>query len=100
MEISGRVLDSELNALEGASVRLERVGKTFANGVVVSYRGSWVSSDEPTYWAGDWRMECGGRRRFPGRRGRYRLYSDSQWNCRSASSRRDAPEIPEGWTNE
>lgn len=31
---------------------------TFANGVVVSYRGSWVSSDEPTYWAGDWRMEC------------------------------------------
>jgi predicted dehydrogenase len=31
---------------------------TFANGVVVSYRGSWVSSDEPTFWAGDWRMEC------------------------------------------
>lgn len=31
---------------------------TFENGVVVSYRGSWVSSDEPTYWAGDWRMEC------------------------------------------
>jgi predicted dehydrogenase len=30
---------------------------TFANGVVVSYRGSWVSSDEPTFWAGDWRME-------------------------------------------
>jgi predicted dehydrogenase len=31
---------------------------TFGNGVVVSYRGSWVSSDERTYWAGDWRMEC------------------------------------------
>jgi predicted dehydrogenase len=31
---------------------------TFENGVVVSYRGSWVSSDEPTFWAGDWRMEC------------------------------------------
>jgi predicted dehydrogenase len=31
---------------------------TFENGVIVSYRGSWVSSDEPTYWAGDWRMEC------------------------------------------
>lgn len=31
---------------------------TFENGVVVSYRGSWVSSDEPTAWAGDWRMEC------------------------------------------
>lgn len=31
---------------------------TFENGTVVSYRGSWVSSDERTYWAGDWRMEC------------------------------------------
>lgn len=30
---------------------------TFADGTVVSYRGSWVSSDERTYWAGDWRME-------------------------------------------
>lgn len=31
---------------------------TLDNGVIVSYRGSWVSSDEPTFWAGDWRMEC------------------------------------------
>lgn len=31
---------------------------TFPDDVVVSYRGSWVSSDEPTYWAGAWRMEC------------------------------------------
>lgn len=31
---------------------------TFENGIVVSYRGSWVSSDQETLWAGDWRMEC------------------------------------------
>lgn len=31
---------------------------TFADGTVVSYRGSWVSSDQRTYWTGDWRMEC------------------------------------------
>ncbi|MCO5219919.1 MAG: hypothetical protein M9909_13935, partial [Thermomicrobiales bacterium] len=31
---------------------------TFANGVVVSYRGSWMSSDAPTFWAGEWKMEC------------------------------------------
>ena len=31
---------------------------TFTNGVVVSYRGSWMSSDTPTYWAGDWKLEC------------------------------------------
>lgn len=30
---------------------------TFANGQILSYRGSWVSSGEPTHWAGDWRME-------------------------------------------
>lgn len=30
----------------------------FTNGVVVSYRGSWMSSDTPTYWAGDWKLEC------------------------------------------
>lgn len=43
---------------------------TFANGVVVSYRGSWVSSDEPTFWMGDWRMECAdGLIRWTGRQG-------------------------------
>ncbi|MCO5226343.1 MAG: Gfo/Idh/MocA family oxidoreductase [Thermomicrobiales bacterium] len=31
---------------------------TFTNGVVVSYRGSWMSSDTPTFWAGEWKMEC------------------------------------------
>ncbi len=30
---------------------------TFANGQIVSYRGSWVSSGEPTHWAGRWHME-------------------------------------------
>jgi predicted dehydrogenase len=31
---------------------------TFEDDTVVSYRGSWVSSGEPTFWAGDWHMEC------------------------------------------
>ncbi len=31
---------------------------TFTNGVVVSYRGSWMSSDTPTPWAGEWKLEC------------------------------------------
>ncbi len=31
---------------------------TFDQGTVVSYRGSWVSTGEPTNWAGIWHMEC------------------------------------------
>lgn len=31
---------------------------TFTNGVVVSYRGSWMSSDTPTHWGGEWKLEC------------------------------------------
>jgi predicted dehydrogenase len=31
---------------------------TFEDDTVVSYRGSWVSSGTPTFWAGDWHMEC------------------------------------------
>lgn len=31
---------------------------TFTNGVVVSYRGSWMSSDTPTFWGGEWKLEC------------------------------------------
>jgi predicted dehydrogenase len=31
---------------------------TMANGVIVSYRGSWVSTGAPTNWAGDWHVEC------------------------------------------
>jgi predicted dehydrogenase len=31
---------------------------TMSNGVVVSYRGSWISSGPQTLWAGDWRVEC------------------------------------------
>lgn len=30
----------------------------FANGVVVSYRGNWLSRGEITPWSGDWRMQC------------------------------------------
>lgn len=31
---------------------------TFEDDTVVSYRGSWVSSGEPTFWGGEWHMEC------------------------------------------
>jgi predicted dehydrogenase len=31
---------------------------TFDQGTVVSYRGSWISTGEPTSWAGLWHMEC------------------------------------------
>jgi predicted dehydrogenase len=30
----------------------------FASGTMVAYQGSWVSTGKPTYWAGEWRMEC------------------------------------------
>jgi predicted dehydrogenase len=33
---------------------------TMANGVIVSYRGSWVSTGLQTVWAGDWHIECKG----------------------------------------
>jgi predicted dehydrogenase len=33
---------------------------TFADGLVVSYRGSWVSPAPQTPWAGVWQMECAG----------------------------------------
>lgn len=43
---------------------------TFPDDIIVSYRGSWVSSDERTDWTGDWRMECaGGLIRWTGRAG-------------------------------
>jgi len=31
---------------------------SFERGTVVSYRGSWVSSGEPTTWSGAWHIEC------------------------------------------
>jgi predicted dehydrogenase len=31
---------------------------SFDGGVIVSYRGSWVSPGPATLWAGEWRMEC------------------------------------------
>ncbi|HWV24079.1 MAG TPA: Gfo/Idh/MocA family oxidoreductase [Thermomicrobiales bacterium] len=43
---------------------------TFPDDIIVSYRGSWVSSDERTDWTGDWRMECAdGLIRWTGRAG-------------------------------
>ena len=42
----------------------------FDRGTVVSYRGSWVSTGEPTHWAGDWHLECEtGEVFFTGREG-------------------------------
>lgn len=32
----------------------------FAGGQVVSYRGSWVSTGAPTFWAGEWNIETEG----------------------------------------
>ncbi|MEJ7839215.1 MAG: Gfo/Idh/MocA family oxidoreductase [Thermomicrobiales bacterium] len=31
---------------------------TLSNGVVVSYRGSWISTGAETLWGGDWHIEC------------------------------------------
>lgn len=31
---------------------------TFDGGVIVSYRGNWVSPGPQTAWAGEWRVEC------------------------------------------
>jgi len=42
----------------------------FADGTVVSYRGSWVSPDQHTFWAGNWNLECEeGSIFFTGRQG-------------------------------
>ncbi len=31
---------------------------TFDGGAIVSYRGSWISTGEPTFWGGEWHVEC------------------------------------------
>lgn len=31
---------------------------TFDGGTVVTYRGSWISTERATPWAGEWQMEC------------------------------------------
>lgn len=31
---------------------------SFDGGAVVDYHGSWVSTDKPTTWGGEWRIEC------------------------------------------
>lgn len=41
-----------------------------ASGAVVTLRGSWLSREAPTNWAGDWRIQCtGGRVGFTSRAG-------------------------------
>ena len=32
----------------------------FLDGLIVSYRGSWISPGSPTFWAGDWNIETEG----------------------------------------
>jgi predicted dehydrogenase len=44
---------SKFNDEASAAIIIE-----FLSGQVVSYRGSWISPDAPTYWAGDWNIEC------------------------------------------
>ena len=39
---------------EGAAV----ITIEFEGGLIVSYRGSWLSPAEPTTWSGDWNIEC------------------------------------------
>ena len=34
------------------------VAITFEDGVIVNYRGSWISTGKPTSWAGEWHIEC------------------------------------------
>ena len=45
----------EWTAFSGPSVAVASID--FEGGVVVSYRGSWISAGPVTPWAGEWRME-------------------------------------------
>jgi predicted dehydrogenase len=45
----------EWTAFSGPSVAVASI--VFEGGVVVSYRGSWISASPITPWAGEWRME-------------------------------------------
>ncbi len=44
---------SKFNDPGSAAITIE-----FADGTVVSYRGSWVSPDRHTHWGGNWNIEC------------------------------------------
>jgi predicted dehydrogenase len=52
----------EGSGFSGPSVAVASI--VFEGGVVVSYRGSWVSTAPITPWAGDWRMEFKDREIF------------------------------------
>jgi predicted dehydrogenase len=45
----------EWTSFSGPSVAVATID--FEGGVVVSYRGSWISAGQVTPWAGEWRME-------------------------------------------
>jgi predicted dehydrogenase len=45
----------EWTTFTGPSVAVASI--VFEGGVVVSYRGSWISNGPVTPWAGDWRLE-------------------------------------------
>jgi predicted dehydrogenase len=45
----------EWTAFSGPTVALATIN--FESGVVVSYRGSWISAGQATAWAGEWRLE-------------------------------------------
>ncbi|MDQ3444256.1 MAG: Gfo/Idh/MocA family oxidoreductase, partial [Chloroflexota bacterium] len=56
VNVFARVTDSSWSKFEeegGAAITIE-----FEGGLIVSYRGSWISPDRPTNWAGDWNLEC------------------------------------------
>lgn len=53
---------------------------TMDSGVVVSYRGSWISSGEPTFWSGDWHIECkDGEIHWTGRGDNDTMANDGVW---------------------
>lgn len=56
VSVFARVTDSSWSKFEqegGAVITIE-----FDGGLIVSYRGSWISPDRPTNWAGEWNLEC------------------------------------------
>jgi predicted dehydrogenase len=67
---------------------------TMGNGVVVSYRGSWVSTGEPTVWAGDWHVECkDGEIHWTGRGNNDTTADDRVWTLPLGSKREKKVEL-------
>ncbi len=56
VNVFARVTDPPWSKFEdegAAAITIE-----FEGGLIVSYRGSWLSPDRPTHWAGEWNLEC------------------------------------------